>query len=235
MLGNQRVSSVRGVMGNGPPLLTSTSKPGTRATDEFCDTVRFELFNGYPQCITTVEWSVVHSGGTNIINVAATPPVLDSLSFTQFTDGSNVNAYDSKSLIFDLSTLPIAGSDNVTLNLKYTLCSATTEQLAIPFSFIRCLETNTFDLAKAEALQLKVTPNPARQQALIQYELEATEPVQIQIFNTSGQLVETVLNHRQNAGLQQIELDVVHLPKGLYFLQLQTSRQRLSKKLVVVE
>ena len=77
---------------------------------------------------------------------------------------------------------------------------------------------------------ITISPNPNTGQFTIGYDFEASMKVRpIQVFNTLGQIVETILP-LANSGNQEVILDQ---PPGLYFLCYKIGSQQFVKRMVI--
>ena len=63
-------------------------------------------------------------------------------------------------------------------------------------------------------------PNPFNPLTTIRYELPQPGIVQIHVFNVNGQLVETLVDAEQSAGVHQVSWEAVTNPSGVYFYRL---------------
>ncbi len=82
--------------------------------------------------------------------------------------------------------------------------------------------------------QLKIYPNPFKNSATIEYELNEKSPVSLQIFNINGQLRETLQNGEwMEAGKHKVYFDASDLPNGIYLCKLQTKKEQFSLKLQI--
>jgi hypothetical protein len=64
-------------------------------------------------------------------------------------------------------------------------------------------------------------PNPFNPLTKIKFILPKQETVKIELYNTLGQKIETLLNKAMKAGHHEIEFNGSHLSSGIYFYQLQ--------------
>ncbi len=64
-------------------------------------------------------------------------------------------------------------------------------------------------------------PNPFNPSTTIQFELPVQSTVKIEIFNTIGQRVETLVNNQLDAGLHRIEWTPINLQSGVFFYRLE--------------
>ena len=78
-------------------------------------------------------------------------------------------------------------------------------------------------------------PNPSNGMTYLTYENKVSGPVTLQMFDVSGRLIGNLLNQEQGVGKQKVFINVesMHLPKGLYFLHLNTNNTLQTIKLSV--
>jgi hypothetical protein len=77
-------------------------------------------------------------------------------------------------------------------------------------------------------------PNPFNSFTTFQYILPEPGPVKICIYNVRGQLVETLVDEKQDAGHQHIVWDAVGLSSGIYFYQISAGEHRTTGKCLLV-
>ena len=78
-----------------------------------------------------------------------------------------------------------------------------------------------------------VYPNPATNQAQIVLSSNRASDVQVSVFNTMGQLVNTFNQSVVAGGVQNITLNLENLQTGVYFVSVQAEDVTLSTKLIV--
>jgi hypothetical protein len=78
---------------------------------------------------------------------------------------------------------------------------------------------------------LNVYPNPATRQLTIEFSLTDNKNASIALKNVLGQTVKKI-DQTFLIGINQVEIDINELPKGLYFVQLQTEKGLYSQKIV---
>jgi len=76
-------------------------------------------------------------------------------------------------------------------------------------------------------------PNPFNPTTSIEYELPQPAHVRLVIYNTQGQLVETLINEQLPAGKYSVTWDGGNLPSGAYIYQLQTDAYTKTKKMLL--
>jgi len=77
-------------------------------------------------------------------------------------------------------------------------------------------------------------PNPFNPQTTIRFNISAATNVTLRIFNINGQLLQTLLHERMNAGEHSIIFDANHLASGVYYYQFQTSRTTETRKMILL-
>lgn len=78
-------------------------------------------------------------------------------------------------------------------------------------------------------------PNPVHTSTVISYTLAQTEHVNIEVFNNSGQKVETLVNAVMTKGKQQVRFDKSNLPTGIYFYTIKTASGFVETKKMNIE
>lgn len=86
------------------------------------------------------------------------------------------------------------------------------------------------DVADHE-VSLNVYPNPATDHATIQFGLERSGNVLIEVYNLSGQRISRLMNERKSGGIYTIDIPV--LPKGSYMVRLSVEGKTAVRKLIV--
>jgi len=96
------------------------------------------------------------------------------------------------------------------------------------------IEENT--QPRVQRLNLQALPNLFTDNTRIVFSITKPALVKLVVYNTSGQIIRTLVNDVKPAGEHHIEFDGtdtqgIELPAGIYFYQLQTSEQRLTGRL----
>ena len=82
---------------------------------------------------------------------------------------------------------------------------------------------------------MTIHPNPAKEVLNINYQLGAISTVQIDLYDLTGKnIVEIVSKQAQEKGVFQEQFLLSTLESGMYLVILQTEKERISKKLIVV-
>ena len=78
-------------------------------------------------------------------------------------------------------------------------------------------------------------PNPFNPATAISYQLSANSLVNLQIYDTAGRLVVTLVNGWREAGSHQVTWDASGLPSGLYFCRLQAGAFTATRKMMLLK
>lgn len=92
------------------------------------------------------------------------------------------------------------------------------------------LPTGIEDFAQFNLLQNY--PNPFNGLTYITYTLNRTSNVSLRIFDSSGRLIKTVAETRQNQGEHQVKLSATDLPIGFYYCKLEVNGKTAVKKMI---
>ena len=72
-------------------------------------------------------------------------------------------------------------------------------------------------------------------QLLFVTRFRARADVELKVYDALGNLVETLVNREQEAGVYQVEFNPVNLASGIYFYQIKTNSFVETKKLVLLK
>ncbi len=78
-------------------------------------------------------------------------------------------------------------------------------------------------------------PNPFNPTTRISFQIAAPTHVTVDIFNTLGQKVKTLVDRQMEAGMHDVVLDAGDMASGIYFYRLTTDSYRETRKLVLVK
>ena len=87
--------------------------------------------------------------------------------------------------------------------------------------------------ASRRALLAAPRPNPARGPARIAYTLPQAQRVRLELLDTQGRVVRTLVDRDQTAGTHEVEMDGRTLPGGLYFCRLVTDSGTETRKVLL--
>jgi flagellar hook assembly protein FlgD len=82
--------------------------------------------------------------------------------------------------------------------------------------------------------EMRILPNPVSNTGVVSFSLPTAASVSLKLYNTLGQLVETVYDGVKSAGVHEFTLGTQNLPQGTYFLVLETPTDRQERSIVLV-
>lgn len=102
-------------------------------------------------------------------------------------------------------------------------------------------ELNLSSLITSNALVVEQTvlepvlayPNPTDKQLSLEFELDASATVSIQLFDATGKIAQRFPLETLSAGKQLLDLSIDALATGTYFLQLKCGQQKYTKRIVI--
>ncbi|HUM45693.1 MAG TPA: T9SS type A sorting domain-containing protein [Chitinophagales bacterium] len=99
-----------------------------------------------------------------------------------------------------------------------------------PKEFFTTISTK---LSHVEAIDLNVFPNPVVSSAIIQFSLENSSDLKIELMDLQGRKIRTITAEYYETGNHTITFSAVDILKGVYLLQLRTNSTVISQKIVV--
>jgi len=78
-------------------------------------------------------------------------------------------------------------------------------------------------------------PNPFSNYSTISYEIHQKGHVQINLFDTNGKLIKTLVSEEQESGHYSVMLNGELLSNGVYYYSMQTSESSITKKIIVLK
>ncbi len=78
-------------------------------------------------------------------------------------------------------------------------------------------------------------PNPFNPATVISYELSENSSVQLLIYNSLGQVVETLVNTSQQSGKYEVKWNASNQPSGIYFYKLTANDYQKTNKMLLVK
>lgn len=93
--------------------------------------------------------------------------------------------------------------------------------------------TSTSKLAAISTIDVKITPNPVSDNAIIRYNMEDNSNVEFQIYDLQGKLVKTINLSNQMAGSNELSIDASQFGAGTYLIRMTAGAQQSSSKFVV--
>ena len=88
---------------------------------------------------------------------------------------------------------------------------------------------------RVESLELRVFPNPSFGNAVIKYGLQEKANVSLGLYDITGRLVKTLYSGTQEKGEHKVNVGAYHdTPTGIYFVKMETSEFKATKKLTIL-
>ena len=78
-------------------------------------------------------------------------------------------------------------------------------------------------------------PNPFNPNTTISYSLPKSAMVSLSIYNITGQLVETLVNERKNAGFYSVQWNAGNVGSGLYFYRIEAGEYKETRKCLILK
>ncbi len=90
------------------------------------------------------------------------------------------------------------------------------------------------EIAPGEFILNQNYPNPFNPTTAISYQLSAVSEVELAVFNTLGQKVQTLVNGTQTVGKHTIRFDASGLASGIYFYTLRAGNNTVTRKMILM-
>ena len=90
-------------------------------------------------------------------------------------------------------------------------------------------------ILQPSSFSLSAFPNPFNPETTIRFTSANSETVSLAIYNTSGQLVQTLANDTYTTGEHIVQFDGAALPSGVYFALLRSSQHTATHKLLLLK
>lgn len=85
----------------------------------------------------------------------------------------------------------------------------------------------------SEVMPMSVYPNPAREQAILTFELTSAQSVNLSVYDLNGRKVKDFGSMYLSAGVNEIPIPLSGMSEGMYMVYLQSNQGRMVGKLVV--
>jgi hypothetical protein len=87
---------------------------------------------------------------------------------------------------------------------------------------------------KAESLFIYDYPNPFTGSMIIHYQIPERTKVKLEILNTLGREIVTLVNSEQLADTYNVTFNAGDIPSGFYYLEITTDKETVTKKILLI-
>jgi hypothetical protein len=88
-------------------------------------------------------------------------------------------------------------------------------------------------LAEISDIDVKITPNPVSESAVIRYNMPSSADINFKIYDLQGKLVKSINLTNQQAGANELSIDASEFATGTYLIRMTAGSQQASSKFVV--
>lgn len=161
------------------------------------------------------------------VGIAPTIDLTNQVSNNSVTLTFNGNIPLDKNLSFDIPYLVTLGNDTITtmtVNAEFeglsclTIETGTTQSITTGCGIGVTLLSDINIVEKGFAAEL-IGQNPVNDKLGIRYELPYDNNINIEVYNNSGKMIETIKNGTGKFGITEEYLDVSNLTSGIYMLR----------------
>ena len=159
---------------------------------------------------------------------------------------TGTSPYEWQRCVIDLGPFCVEGADDVRLRFNLKTDAADVYDGWYLDDILMTVDSVLTGVNEYTGVQLPKSlnllqnyPNPFNPETIITYELPKTTLVRIEIYNSLGQKVNTLLNDKKTAGTHKITWNgrdsAGHpVPSGIYFYRLSTDSQQLVRKMLLL-
>ncbi len=155
-------------------------------------------------------------------------------------------ADDSLTAVSPMPTARTSAHSSVVNETAYVIGGSTTNYPLQPVATVEAYNplndpkvTSIEDIFESKNIPTKLVlhqnyPNPFNPTTQISFAIPKPENVIIEVYNTLGQKVETLLNRRLQAGNHEVEFNAANLSSGLYFYRIEAGKFQDVKKMILI-
>ncbi len=190
-----------------------------------------------PETVELLDAAVADTGATGEVAVAAPTATYDYEVMdgtVTFTDSST----DAESWMWDFGNGETSDEQNPTVTFMesgdYTICLTVTNEGGTDeiCNEISVVVENT-SVGNLISAGMEVYPNPADQVLNLNFELDKTDQLSIEVTDLSGKVLNQVANGLFIQGQHQIEIPLDNLSSGLYLVEIETPSLKGTAKFFV--
>jgi len=134
-----------------------------------------------------------------------------------------------------------SGVSDLYLGFRYTSSNSSASTWEIDNILIKAVRNTASDIDASEDLLSRDFelynnyPNPFNSSTTIQFYLDKGQPLNLEIYDITGKLVESITSGYRNPGVHQIKWQAMNQASGVYFIKLSGSRQSEIKKCLLIK
>ena len=225
LTGQPTVSNVARLIGETAPRISSyRNAPSPFSTNIWgTDYISYAGTFSYEPAITcgcapySTVWQVDYSNGTSYTETTANDAPI------------NINVFNNNEFITISMTVTSCDGRQST-SFKNIWVDFWSQMLRSPSGSIK---PSNFVASKTANTFGEIFPNPTTSVATLDYNL--VEPTRLKVILTDGlgKVIKTYLNEDKQVGYYQHKMDVSYLNTGVYFLQIVSDKQTLTKKIFI--
>jgi hypothetical protein len=164
-------------------------------------------------------------------DLSSLPETVTSLTLTDNTSGSSFDLDEQSDVTFttvEKGSFPSYGSGGVNI---YPEVGESQFTLTVAYGSAGVVD----EPVPTEFALYPAYPNPFNPSTMISFDVPELQNVSVQIFNITGQLIETLINGNIENGKHEVLWDAGNLPSGIYFVQLKSGDKTLTQKLTLLK
>ncbi|MBT8400989.1 MAG: T9SS type A sorting domain-containing protein [Rhodothermia bacterium] len=106
---------------------------------------------------------------------------------------------------------------------------------AYVFEFARTVDVKPNEAVRSTYRLDQNRPNPATLSTIVSFELPTASEVHLTLIDVLGRRVKEVMSDRMGPGVHEKQVDVSHLPAGVYYYRLEADDYAETKRMVVIK
>ena len=164
-------------------------------------------------------------------DLSSLPETVTSLTLTDNTSGSSFNLDEQSEVTFttvEKGSFPAYGSGGVNI---YPEVGESQFTLTVAYGSAGVVD----EPVPTEFALYPAYPNPFNPSTMISFDVPELQNVSVQIFNITGQLIETLINGKLESGKHKVLWNAGNLPSGIYFVQLKSGDKTINQKLTLLK
>jgi hypothetical protein len=94
--------------------------------------------------------------------------------------------------------------------------------------------TNVKENTSISVSEINISPNPVSDLMSVNYIVNQTQNICIQLIDINGKVVKTLVNENQTSGNHTVISNIQDVSKGVYFVKASTNNQKITQRLIVI-